>query len=295
MNFQPATAPTAAGYVIDSGEVYGSRGTLSYGWSTSHTDAVFDRNVNADQVLDTQVAVKAASKWELAVPNGQYTVAVGVGDSSAASRDNVWIEGNWHYQYVTLGANQFLKNPKVVTVNDGRLTLEFGQSPTGETRMTSIEVLAVSPPPSPPSGPPSPPALNAIGLSLINSTTDQSLGALTNNMTIDMRQVGSRSILKRFRHRRWGAWFSTSTGRTSRRRRIRPTRSAKTRVTASFPIGRLRPASRVACGPYTGADGTGTAGEATVIRFTVIDLNGSSRRRRHFRSALTGRPSPMAR
>ncbi|QOV89969.1 Kelch repeat-containing protein [Humisphaera borealis] len=277
VNFQPATAPTAAGYVIDSGEVYGSRGTLSYGWSTSHTDAVFDRNVNADQVLDTQVAVKAASKWELAVPNGQYTVAVGVGDSSAASRDNVWIEGNWHYQYVTLGANQFLKNPKVVTVNDGRLTLEFGQSPTGETRMTSIEVLAVSPPPSPPSGPPSPPALNAIGLSLINSTTDQSLGALTNNMTIDMRQVGSRLNIEAVPASPVGSLVFYIDGK-----------NVTTQTDTPYSLGEdpgyrkfsdwtpTAGAHELRVVPYTGADGTGTAGEATVIRFTVIDLNGSA-------------------
>src|SRR5690606_26091440 len=92
-NFQPASAPAVSGYLIDSGATYAARNGQSYGWTTNHADVVVDRNTNADQLLDTNVGVKAAAKWELAVPNGTYAVKVGVGDAGASSTNNVYVEG----------------------------------------------------------------------------------------------------------------------------------------------------------------------------------------------------------
>lgn len=54
---------------------------------------IVDRNKNSNQLLDTNVAVLAGGKWELAVPNGTYVVKVGIGDSGASSNNNVYVEG----------------------------------------------------------------------------------------------------------------------------------------------------------------------------------------------------------
>lgn len=158
-NFQPGGAATVSGYVVDGGQTYGARNGYTYGWTTNHTDAVVDRNVNANQLLDTNVGVKAASKWELALPNGTYTVTVGVGDAAASSRNNVWIEGTQNIlAYVTLPANQFRTASTTVTVTDGRLTLGVGGASTGQTRINYLEVTGgpTSPPPTspPPTSPP---------------------------------------------------------------------------------------------------------------------------------------------
>ncbi|QOV88728.1 PKD domain-containing protein [Humisphaera borealis] len=145
IDFQPAAAPTVSGYVVDSGLTYGSRGNgLTYGWTVSHTDSVFDRNVNSDQRLDTVLAVKKGSKWNLAVANGKYSVTVLAGDPSAASTNNVWVEGNWTMQYVKAAANQFVSRTLTVTVTDGTLTLEFGGTVDKATRLSYIDITPVA-------------------------------------------------------------------------------------------------------------------------------------------------------
>ena len=175
VHFQPAAAPTVSGYLVDSGQTYAGRNGQTYGWSASHTSFVFDRNVNANQLVDTHVAVQAAGKWELAVPNGQYTVTVGVGDSAASSRDNVWVEGVQLFNYLNLGANSFSSKSVTVMVADGRLTVANGSAASGLTRINYVQVATptsppptspppTSPPPTspPPASPPPPPATGTV-------------------------------------------------------------------------------------------------------------------------------------
>ena len=141
VNFQPATAPAVSGYLVDSGAIYGARSGQSYGWTVSHTDAVYDRNINANQLLDTTVGVKAGARWELAVPNGKYVVKIGVGDASMTSKNNVWVEGVQLFNYQSLGANTFSNKSITVSVADGKLTLGFGGTVTGQTKLDFIEVV----------------------------------------------------------------------------------------------------------------------------------------------------------
>lgn len=140
INFQPASAPTASGYLVDAGATYAARNGKTYGWATSHTDVVVDRNKNANQLLDTNLAVKAGGKWELAVANGTYTVKVGVGDAGASSTNNVWIEGKQLYNYQAQAANVFSNKTITVTVADGKLTLGVGGIGSGLTKLDFIEV-----------------------------------------------------------------------------------------------------------------------------------------------------------
>jgi len=149
INFQPSDAPAVPGFLVDSGLAYASRGNgQTYGWTTWHGDAAHDRNLNADQLLDTHVAVKSGQRWELAVPNGQYSVKVTVGDAAAASTHNVWVEGVWTIDYQQLAANQFVTRSQTVQVNDGRLTIGAGSSPSLSTRIAAVEVVAAAPPPA---------------------------------------------------------------------------------------------------------------------------------------------------
>lgn len=160
-NFQPATAPTVTGYLPDAGNLYGARSGQTFGWSLDHTTLVFDRQINADQLKDTVVSVRAGARWELSVPNGQYTVIVGVGDAAASSRANLWVEGVQLFNYQSLAANTFATKSLTVTVQDGRLTMGIGSAATSTVKVNTIEVrsMAVSPPPvSPP--PVSPPPVS---------------------------------------------------------------------------------------------------------------------------------------
>lgn len=141
VHFRPGSAPSVSGYLADTGAVFGARNGKSYGWSVVHTDAMVDRNANPNQLVDTNVGVKAGAKWELAVANGTYTVKVGIGDAAASSRNNVWIEGVNLYNYVSLSANKFSTKSITVTVTDGKLSLGIGGAATGTTRINFLEVV----------------------------------------------------------------------------------------------------------------------------------------------------------
>lgn len=140
VNFQPSSATTVAGYLVDAGSTYGARNGKTYGWSVDHADVVFDRNINADQRLDTALAVKQGGKWELAVANGTYVVNVSVGDAGATSKNNVWIEGQQLFNQQSQAANVFSTRSITVTVSDGRLTLGIGSVAGGLTKLNYLEV-----------------------------------------------------------------------------------------------------------------------------------------------------------
>src|SRR4051794_38284950 len=106
INFQAASAPVPPRYLCDFGEPYGARtgaaqgpGGLVFGWVTPGTTTPLnlvgngrDRNrPGIDQRFDTFLhmqgnhvpdftGVRAPGSFELAVPNGEYTVTVAVGD-----------------------------------------------------------------------------------------------------------------------------------------------------------------------------------------------------------------------
>jgi len=157
VSFQPAGAPAVAGYMVDSGQLFAARNGQNYGWTADQSDAVIDRDLIANQLLDTHLQVKKGGRWEVAVPNGEYRVTVGVGDAGAASSNNVWIEGVNLFDYVALPAGQFLARSQTVTVTDGRLLLGIGSQAGGLTRLNYVEVSpAASPPASPPPASPPP-------------------------------------------------------------------------------------------------------------------------------------------
>src|SRR5205814_882165 len=114
------SAPVPAGYLADGGAPYSARNGLSYGWS-SNLGASFavDRNssLSPDQRYDTFIQTQKNSKarvsWEIAVPNGTYSVHLVSGDAGSFSGANYklnaegvltisgtptsstrWIEGN---------------------------------------------------------------------------------------------------------------------------------------------------------------------------------------------------------
>ncbi|BBO35243.1 hypothetical protein PLANPX_4855 [Lacipirellula parvula] len=147
VNFQTASAATPAGYLADAGLVFGNRGNgQSYGWSSDHTDVARDRDANADQRLDTLNQFHAGQSWELALPNGVYAVTVSIGDPSFTSAHTLNVEGISFWNNATLAANQFKQRTMMVTVADGRLTLDAGNAVERGTRPNYIEVIPTAAP-----------------------------------------------------------------------------------------------------------------------------------------------------
>ena len=64
VNFQPASAPTFAGYTVDAGAVYGPRGDgYTFGWNANNMNATDDRNSkkSPDQRYDTLIQMQRSS------------------------------------------------------------------------------------------------------------------------------------------------------------------------------------------------------------------------------------------
>jgi glucose/arabinose dehydrogenase len=128
INFQPADAAVPAGYVADTGAVFGDRGGgLSFGWNAV-TNETRDRGVHSDQRYDTlnhlQKPSNANARWEIAVPNGNYEVRVVMGD--AGHFDSVFrlaAEGREIVRGTPTTGSRFVEATATVTVSDGRLTL----------------------------------------------------------------------------------------------------------------------------------------------------------------------------
>lgn len=147
VNFQTAAATVPAGYLADAGLIFGNRGNgQSYGWSVNHTDVARDREVNADQRLDTLNQFHVGATWELALPNGVYAVTMSIGDPSFTSTHTLNVEGVSFWDSLPLNANQFRQRTMLVAVADGRLTLDQGNGPERGARPNYIEVIPTSTP-----------------------------------------------------------------------------------------------------------------------------------------------------
>jgi glucose/arabinose dehydrogenase len=131
INFQPASAPVPAGFLADGGLVFGNRGNgYSYGWNLVNAAQARDRNssLSQDQAYDTMTHLQKApnpnARWEIAVPNGSYTVRVVSGD--AAYFDGIFrtaVEGVLTVNGSPTTANRWVEGTSTVTVSDGRLTI----------------------------------------------------------------------------------------------------------------------------------------------------------------------------
>ncbi|WP_257447319.1 hypothetical protein [Archangium lipolyticum] len=130
VNFQPASAPVPAGFVVDSGQVFGSRGNgYTYGWSADNTANTRDRNDpnTPSQAYDTLIRTQNGGNftWELAVPNGYYQVRLVAGDPGYTDSDyrfNVEYYGDVLKGTPTEG-QRFFESVTTLDVNDGRLTI----------------------------------------------------------------------------------------------------------------------------------------------------------------------------
>jgi fibronectin type 3 domain-containing protein/glucose/arabinose dehydrogenase len=170
VNFQPASSVTPLGYTADTGAAFST--AAGSGWvrqdslkKPTHVGLnvspnAVERNVNIDQRLDTFIqmdfakgstvppgAVTIPAAWEMAVPSGSYEVTVSAGDAgpdlNAAYRIN--IEGQSAIAFTPTSANHFATATKIVTVTDGRLTLDTGGG-SKNTKINYVDIAGYTPP-----------------------------------------------------------------------------------------------------------------------------------------------------
>ncbi len=141
INFQLDVAPVPTRYAVDSGQVFGPRPNgLSYGWSSDHTDVARDREIVADQRLDTLVHFHSQSTWEVQLANGNYDVTASIGDAGFSSVHTLNVEGVSLWNATTLAAGEFRQMTRQVSVSDGRLTLDQATAIDKATRINYIQI-----------------------------------------------------------------------------------------------------------------------------------------------------------
>ncbi|WP_036196277.1 malectin domain-containing carbohydrate-binding protein [Nocardioides aequoreus] len=174
VDFGTATTTPASGYLLDYGQAFGARtganqGTgLSFGWVSPDTSTPVSlvgngRNRNTEspsanepdarrattmhmQYVGTAAgSVTASGSWEVAVPNGLYSVKVDVGDAGTAVDSNNWvnIENQNAVAAFTPGSGtKYATATRTVAVTDGRITL----SPVGgtNTKITYVDIASVA-------------------------------------------------------------------------------------------------------------------------------------------------------
>jgi len=129
-----------SGYIVDSGSTFAVRNSQQYGWSVSETGQVADRGKNSNQLLDTSIGFLSGAKWEMAVPNGTYSVKVSIGDASKKTTNTIRVEGTSAYSATVLNANAFSNKTVSVTVSDGRLTIDAGSAGSSLTYLNYVEI-----------------------------------------------------------------------------------------------------------------------------------------------------------
>jgi glucose/arabinose dehydrogenase len=142
INFQPAASPAVTGYLVDSGLVFGNRERgLMYGWSSAQ--AAVDRNAStADDLYETHITVGANQSWEIALANGTYAVTIAVGDAGPAaeqSTNTVNVEGVPYWSGEFFDNDVFGQQTRLITVSDGRLTMNVDSST--DTSINFIEIV----------------------------------------------------------------------------------------------------------------------------------------------------------
>ncbi len=151
VNFQRLADPapgTFGGddYVADAGSVFADRGNgYSYGWDVDITVYAGNRDSpqSADERYDTlNIMQQGASEftWELAVPDGTYSVRLVAGDAWYFSGDyRINVEDVLIISAQPSGGKRWREGTATVTVTDGRLTVSNAPG-AGDNRICFIDV-----------------------------------------------------------------------------------------------------------------------------------------------------------
>jgi fibronectin type 3 domain-containing protein len=131
INFSSNTTQVPTGYINDIGLAYGDRGNgLTFGWNIDNTANARDRDASnsPDERYDSFNHMQKPSDpnafWEIAVPNGTYSIHLAAGDPLAI--DSVFAidaEGILVLSGTPTNANHWVEATATVTVTDGRLTI----------------------------------------------------------------------------------------------------------------------------------------------------------------------------
>jgi len=150
-NFQPGLVSVPPNYNLDGGSPFSTRNNgRTYGWLDDETSEprdmtayARDRNLVSEQLIDTFVHMDLDTPafWAAIVPNGTYSVTVGVGDpANIDSTHAVTVEGAVAVANFTPTEEEpHAVGSVIVRVDDGRLTIRQGDGMNTKLNYVRIE------------------------------------------------------------------------------------------------------------------------------------------------------------
>jgi hypothetical protein len=131
INFTSSSSTdTYPGYTNDTGLAYGNRGNLSFGWNQDNTANGRDRNssLSPDERYDSlnqmQRPNNPNASWQIAVPNGTYTVHLVSGDPSFINSVYVVnVNGVLTVNGTPTSSQRWIEGTVSVTVTNGFITV----------------------------------------------------------------------------------------------------------------------------------------------------------------------------
>jgi hypothetical protein len=150
INFQPDSTAVPAGFVADIGQTYAPRNGLTYGWDLDNRSAARDRGTSSTRERSTSTLIHFSSSrfrartWEIAVPNGTYSVQISAGDPSFFdSRFAINVEGSLLINHQATSNARFATGSANVTVRDGRLTISSANGAINN-KINSIQIKSAN-------------------------------------------------------------------------------------------------------------------------------------------------------
>ena len=185
-DFQPSTAPTAAGYIADVGDDY----TLERGFGWDRTVTMKTADSHPDQRLETYVHRRnnnSKATWSHDVANGVYAISFAAGAPNASGKQRIEVEGQLLINNQSTSANQFITvSDYELAVNDGRLDVTIGGagSSSNYTQLPyfAFEYRGAAPPPPPPNAPAPQPVAGLIA-AVAGADLNLSWNAVTHDTT----------------------------------------------------------------------------------------------------------------
>ncbi|MDB5295917.1 MAG: Kelch repeat-containing protein [Phycisphaerales bacterium] len=294
VNFAPENARAVIGYQDDVGGAFADRaGGVAFGW-TSGADgglaARARRSARAqDDRYDTFVVAPAGATWELAVPDGTYTVRLAGGDArKAGDAYDVSVEGVSALSGRTTRQQRWLETTLTVAVTDGRLTLAAG-SAAAASKLSFVDVSPADSAtlsseaaagPADGRGIAATPAASTLAattgpavtaLTLVNAATDHDVSALTTGGTIYLKSTGTQLNVRADASTATGSAKFVLDGKTVRTENGRPY-SLFTDTNGDYKAGAFAVGTHtLSVTPYPQMNAAGTPGPTTTVTFKVVD------------------------
>jgi hypothetical protein len=198
-DFQPASSPTAPGYVAEAGDDY----TLERGFGWDRSVTMKDAGVHSDPKLDTYVHRRnnnSKATWSHDVANGVYRISFAAGAPEVGGKQRIEVEGQLLINNQTTAAGQFITvTGYELTVQDGRLDVTIGGagSSSNYTQLPyfEFEYQGAAPPPPPPNAP-APLPVGGLTVAVSGSDLNLAWNAVTHDTTGTLIAVSRYNIYR---------------------------------------------------------------------------------------------------